>query len=95
MAEVLELVLSAALQICLTLWVVRRDERQLTGLEARRGFPPATFWVAVVAFGPLSIPVHFIRTRRNWSGLVFGLFWFIGTMVVIGLAGLFLAKILE
>jgi hypothetical protein len=95
MAEVVQLVLSAVLQIFLSFWVIRRDDRRLTGLPRSRGFPPATFWVAVVVFGPLSIPIHFVRTRRSWAGLGLGLLWFAGAMLLIALAGLGLATILE
>jgi hypothetical protein len=27
-------------------------------------------------FGPLSVPIHFLRTRRSWLGLVLALGWF-------------------
>jgi hypothetical protein len=95
MTEVIELVVSAALQIYLTFWLIRRDERRLTGLEAARTFLPATFWVAVVVFGPLSIPIHFVRTRRSLSGLMLGLLWLVAVLGLITLAGLILGTILE
>jgi hypothetical protein len=60
-----------------------------------RSFPPATFWIAVVVFGPLSIPVHFLRTRRDWTGLLLGLGLLVATMAVITLAGVGLELILE
>ncbi|HEY5959903.1 MAG TPA: hypothetical protein VIV60_25285 [Polyangiaceae bacterium] len=95
MSDVIELVVSATLQIVMTCWVIRRDDRQLTGPSAARGFPPATFWIAVVVFGPLSIPIHFIRTRRSWVGLGLGAIWLAGTIGLIGLAGFALSLILE
>lgn len=95
MTEVIELVVSAALQIYLTFWLIRRDERRLTGLAAARMFLPATFWVAVVVFGPLSIPIHFVRTRRSLSGLMLGLLWLVAVLGLITLAGLILGTILE
>jgi hypothetical protein len=95
MAEVVQLVVSAVLQILLTFWVVRRDDRRLTGAANARAFPTATFWIAVVVFGPLSIPIHFARTRRNWTGLGLGLLWFFATLAALGLAGFLLEIILE
>jgi hypothetical protein len=95
MTDVIELVVSAALQIYLTFLVIRRDERRLTGVAASGSFPPATFWAAVVVFGPLSIPIHFVRTRRSGAGLVLGLLWFAATLGLIALAGLGLQRVLE
>lgn len=95
MSEVAQLVLSATLQIYSSFWVIRRDERRLIGCPWDRAFPPATFWIAVVVFGPLSIPIHFVRTRRSWAGLGLGLLWFAATVGLIALAGSGLALILE
>ena len=95
MIDVIELVVSAALQVCLTFLVIRRDERRLAGTTAARSFPPATFWVAVVVFGPLSIPIHFVRTRRSWAGLMLGLLWIAATLGLIATAGLGLQIVLE
>ena len=95
MTDVIELVVSAALQIYLTFLVIRRDERRLPGTAAARSFPPATFWAAVVVFGPMSIPIHFVRTRRSWAGLMLGLLWFAATLGLIALAGLGLQIVLE
>jgi hypothetical protein len=95
MTDVIELMVSAALQICLTFLVIRRDERRLAGTADARSFPPATFWVAVVVFGPLSIPIHFVRTRRSWAGLVLGLLWIAATLGLIAVAGLGLQIVLE
>jgi hypothetical protein len=95
MSEVVELVISAALQMALTYWVIRRDDRKLTGVSAARSFPPATFWIAVAVFGPLSIPIHFMRTRRNWVGLGLGALWLVGTLMALGVLGFSLSLILE
>jgi len=35
-----------------------------------------------VVFGPLCVPVHYIRTRRSWLGLALGVFWLLCTVVV-------------
>ena len=95
MAEVIQLIVSAGLQICLSFLLIRRDERQLTGTARARRYPEATFWVAVVVFGPLSIPIHFCRTRRRWTGLVLGLAWLSAVLGALLLAEVVLAFILE
>jgi hypothetical protein len=95
MVEVVQLVVSAVLQILLTFWVIRRDDRRLTGLSYSRGFPISTLWIAVVVFGPFSIPIHFVRTRRSWTGLGLGLAWLFATLAALALAGFLLALILE
>lgn len=95
MSDVLRLIVSMALQIALPFWLIRRDDRRLTGLAHARGFAESTFWIAVVVFGPLSIPIHFIRTRRNWVGLVLGLVWFGLCIAAVAAAGAFLEIILE
>jgi hypothetical protein len=38
--------------------------------------------MAVVLFGPLSVPFHFIRTRRSWAGADMAL---VGLGVAVGL----------
>jgi hypothetical protein len=95
MSEVVQLVTSASLQILLTYWIVRRDDRRLTGIASARAFPTATFWIAVVVFGPVSIPIHYVRTRRSWTGLMLGILWFAATVAIIALAGLGIAIFLE
>ncbi|HEY4159733.1 MAG TPA: hypothetical protein VGM29_16595, partial [Polyangiaceae bacterium] len=53
--------------------VVRFDEARLSPERLARAWNPASFWVAIVVFGPFSIPVHFVRTRRSLLGLALGL----------------------
>ncbi len=73
--SVVDLVLQIALGIVLTAWVVRRDMRRASSQKLARSWNDASFWSAVVAFGPLCIPVHFVRTRRTLLGLGLGLLW--------------------
>ena len=72
MTSVLVLVLDLILGVMLTAWVVRFDMRRLTPERLARCWNDASFWSAVVAFGPLSIPVHFARTRRSVLGFLLG-----------------------
>ena len=60
-----------------------------------RSWNEASFWSAVVAFGPLCIPVHFIRTRRSLVGALLGVAWMAGVLVVLSVVGELLAAILD
>ena len=83
--SVVDLLLQIALGVVLTAGVVRRDMRRLPDTEYARSWNDASFWSAVVAFGPLCIPVHFVRTRRTFSGFVVGVLWTALVLVVISL----------
>jgi hypothetical protein len=85
--SVLGVVLDLVLGVVLTAWVVRFDMRRLPPERFARSWNDASFWSAVVAFGPLSIPVHFTRTRRSVLGLLVGLLWTAGVLVVLELLG--------
>jgi hypothetical protein len=73
MFDVIEILLTMALNIALPAWLVRRDERRLPELELSRAWNPASYWIAVVAFGPLCLPVHYVRTRRSVRGFFLGI----------------------
>ena len=73
MADAIVVLLSFALGIAIPAWIIRFDMRRLSGERLERAWPDASLWVAVVAFGPLCIPVHFWKTRRSLYGLLLGL----------------------
>ena len=75
MIPVLTFVVELVLSVSATAWVVRRDMRSLDAARLARGWNGASFWSAVVVFAPLCILVHFVRTRRSFSGALLGLFW--------------------
>ncbi len=75
MAAVVQFSLQLALGILLTWWVLRRDMRRLPPDQQERAWNDASFWVAVVVFNPICIPIHFIRTRRSLGGVVRGMAW--------------------
>lgn len=75
MKEVLELSLQIALSIAFPALVIRWDIARLATLRLSRAWNDASLWSAVVAFGPLSLIVHFARTRRSLLGLLLGLGW--------------------
>jgi hypothetical protein len=70
--EVLLYALSFALSIAVPATIVRWDLGRLRGERLARAWPDSSVWSAVVVFGPLCLPVHFIRTRRNWAGIGLG-----------------------
>jgi hypothetical protein len=76
-------VLAGALGIAVPVWIVRFDMRRLDADRLARAWPDASFWIAVVAFGPLCIPVHFWKTRRSLLGLVLGLIWGLAALVTL------------
>jgi hypothetical protein len=71
--------------VVLTAKIVGRDMRRSPPERLARAWNSASFWSAVVAFGPLCIPVHFARTRRSVLGFLLGLAWGAGVFVVLGL----------
>lgn len=75
MIEVALVVVQLALQIALPWWIVRSDMKRLDARALARTWNDASFWSAVVAFGALSIPVHFLKSRRSLRGFVLGLGW--------------------
>ena len=83
MAEVLLVALQIALSVLVPWWIVRWDERRRPPAERARAWNDASFWTAIVAFGPLCIPVHFVRTRRSFWGLILGLFWMAAAILAI------------
>jgi uncharacterized membrane protein len=83
LAEVLSLVVQMALGIVVPWWIVRRDLRRRPPQELARAWNDASFWTAIVAFGPLCIPVHFIKTRRSFWGLLLGVFWMAAAIFLI------------
>jgi hypothetical protein len=87
MTSVLAVVLDLILGVVLTAWVIRFDMRRMPPDRFARCWNDASFWSAVVAFGPLSIPVHFARTRRSVLGFLVGVLWAAGVVVVLELAG--------
>ena len=69
MGEVLLFTLSFVLGIAVPALIVRRDVARLVGEQLSRSWPDASLWAAVVVFGPISVPIHFLRTRRSLLGI--------------------------
>jgi hypothetical protein len=85
LGEVLLFALSFVLGIAVPATIVRRDVRRLDGERLARSWPDASLWAAVVVFGPLCVPVHFIRTRRSWLGIGLAVAWLVATILLIAL----------
>jgi hypothetical protein len=77
--------MSFVLGIVVPAGIVRYDVARLSGERLARAWPEASLWSAVVVFGPLCLPVHFIRTRRNWAGLGLGLAALVVAVLLISL----------
>lgn len=68
-------------------YVLWRDDRTLTAEQEERAWPETSRLAAVVAFGPLCLPVHFWRTRRSALGLALGFGYMILLTIASGLLG--------
>jgi len=71
-SEALVVALSLALNSLVPYLIVRRDLRGLSEERLARAWTDASFLSAVVAFGPLALPVHFAKTRRSLRGFGLG-----------------------
>lgn len=72
MLEPLIVALSLFMNALLPYWIVRFDLRRLSAERLARAWTDASFLSAVVAFGPLSLPIHFAKTRRSLAGFGLG-----------------------
>ncbi len=88
------LVLELALGIWLPWWIVRRDLARLDAERLARAWNDASFWMSIVAFGPLCLPFHFVKTRRSLLGALLGVAWMLAAVVAIGLTSTLVAILL-
>jgi len=63
---------SQTLKALLPYLILRRDLHRLDDERLARAWTDASFLSAVVAFGPLALPVHFAKTRRSLPGFGLG-----------------------
>lgn len=73
MRDVGPLLLSWAVTTAAVFAIVLLDEHRLDPARRERAWPPASRAAALVCFGALALPVHFVRTRRSLSGAFVGL----------------------
>jgi hypothetical protein len=77
------IVVQIVLSVVVTAWIVRRDMARLSPVRRARTWNDASFWCAVVAFGPLCLPVHFVKSRRTLGGAALGIVWMVGATVAV------------
>ena len=75
MSETLIVALGLVLNALLPYLIVKRDLSRLNAERLARAWTEASFRSAVIAFGPLSLPVHFTKTRRSLLGFALGMGW--------------------
>ncbi len=92
---VLLFAIQLALSIAVPWWIVSFDLRRLSGERLDRAWPRSSFLMAVVVFGPLCIPFHFIKTRRSLWGLLLGVLCMVLALTVIGVVGTVLEVVFE
>jgi hypothetical protein len=94
-ADVLLFSLSFALGILVPAYVVRQDMKQLSAEQRARSWPDSSYWAAVVVFGPLCLPVHFIKTRRTWLSVLLALGNLVDALLSVALPVELLGRILQ
>ena len=78
--------------------VIVVDERRLSKREdprLERAWPPAGRDSAIVGFGVVAVPLHFIRTRRSLLGAALGIGWTLAVLLVEAGAAIALDAILN
>lgn len=73
MHDVLEILVSWAVSTAFMFAVVIVDERRMDRHDdprLERAWPPSSRASAIVGFGVLALPLHFLRTRRSFVGLL-------------------------
>jgi len=93
-SDVVELGSSFVLNAALPYLIVKRDLARLPPEQLARSWPEASFLSAVILFGPLSLPVHFVKTRRSLWGLALGLLFGAGAVLCASLPAAALAWLL-
>jgi hypothetical protein len=83
MHDVLLFSLQLVLGIVVPAAVVRRDIRRLPLRERSRAWPDPSVWIAVALVSVFAVPLHFIRTRRTFTGLLLGIGWFLAVYAAI------------
>ena len=79
-SELVELVVSwgASMGVLTALYVL--DERWMSEEQRERAWPTSTRRIAIVVFGVLAVPIHFVKTRGWIRGLALG----VGAMLAAG-----------
>jgi hypothetical protein len=96
--DVLELLIPWLVSTAFLFLVVIWDERRMAKRDdprLERAWPPAGRDSAIVGFGLIAVPVHFIRTRRSLLGVALALAWTLAAILVEVIATLGLDAVLN
>lgn len=99
MTSLTELIASWVVTTVLTFAVIMLDERWMKPERLERAWPPTSRDAAIIAFGPLALLLHFVRTRggfrslRLLAGIPLGLGMGIIALLAVSLAGAVLVNI--
>jgi hypothetical protein len=83
MHAALVLLVSFAVTIGVTAWILHFDIARLSPERLARAWPTASLWSAIVYFSPLCLLIHFAKTRRSLLGLLLGIGWLVVDVAVI------------
>jgi hypothetical protein len=88
--DILVILLLIPFNYALPWWVVRRDMRSLAPERLESCWNGASLGSAILAFGPLCLPVHFVKAHGLVRGLGLGLLWTLAVVVLpaLGVEGL-------
>lgn len=90
MDEILVILLLLPFNYLVPWWIVRRDMRSLGPVRLARCWNSASLGAAILAFGPLCLPFHFVKAHGFLRGLVLGVVWTLAVIFVpaLGIEGL-------
>jgi hypothetical protein len=96
MHDVLEILVSWAVSTAFMFAIVIMDERRMDRRDdprLERAWPPSSRASAIVGFGIVALPLHFLRTRRSFVGFLLAVGFTAAALVVetIALAALDMA----
>lgn len=94
MSEVVQFVLAWLVGTATSYAIVKLDERRLDEQRLERAWPPVSRNAAIFVFGPIAVPIHFVRTRRSLVGALLGIGAFLVVALVSELAGQLLEALL-
>jgi hypothetical protein len=88
--DILVILLLLPFNYLLPWWIVRRDMRSLAPERLERCWNGASLGSAILAFGPLCLPFHFVKARGLMRGLAPGVAWTAAVILLpsLGLEGL-------
>ena len=94
MSDALIVTLSLVLNAALPYFIVKCDLERLSAERLACAWTEASFLSAVILFGPLSLPIHFTKTRRSLRGVGLGVGLCVAAFLAQGLAAAVLSFVL-